>query len=489
MLNSFFLKIILNLALFCASLILLYFSFPSPLGSIPILAWVSLAPFLLLMSRIKSPWLKFLISWGFSQIFLMTLFGINPLNLHTSLYLPGNIWGTLFLLLAIPLAYGSIFFMVSLLPGKPLVQASIWTLGEIFLLEKLINYPLAIAITQFSHIYLIQMCSITGIYGLSFLIILANTALFDAFFLHKNNKIKYSVIAVIFFSVILGYGWHRINNTLPMDQASYRVALIQPNHSWMFGALAQQNQLIKEEYLSDYTSLTQKAITTYKPDLVVWPEGAVKTSYDPAFSTYLKKVGVDIIYGGFSFDSASSKPKNSVFLYSPKKNLSAVYSKEKLAPLFETPLYAAGENNAPFYLDDKKVAIGPLICFESLFPDLARKQVSMGANMLLSFSNDSFFKDSNLTKLHATYSIFRGVEFAKPVIFINNIGLSLACDHLGRVTLVSPLDKTSISCAAIYPNQGITFYHLFPHLLFIFSLTVVVIFWAKEVQRSREKAK
>ena len=426
---------IINLILFLLSLMLLYFSFPATHWSNYLLIWIAFVPLLFLLLKISNHKTRFLVSWFFFQLFFILLFRINPFNLETCFYQPGNLWGTLFLVLSIPLPYAIVIFVMTLFSRKPLLQTALFTLTEMIIFQHVLSYPMAAAVTQFNNLYLLQLCSITGIYGLSFLIIFFNTSLFASLFHRNKSSFLYLTVSLLLITIALGYGFLHINSSSDQTKKTYSLALIQPNHSWMFAIMAQQNQVIKDQYLNNYLKMTKQAIEEDQPNLVIWPEGAVKTTSASEIAKHFKEWHQDVIFGGFSIDHKTKKIQNSIYLYSADKDSLSLYSKEKLTPFFESGLFNPKKDNHPLLLNNKKLSIGPLVCFEALFSQIARKHVAQGANLLICHSDDSFFRGSNLVILHAVYMVFRAVEFSRPAVFTNNNGLSLVADHLGRFSL------------------------------------------------------
>jgi len=464
------------------SLVLLYFSFPTQYGGSYLFAWIAFIPILLMLDRIRKYSTKMIVCWALLQLFFMLLFWINPFNLDKSFYQPGNYFGTIYIVILIPLVYSVALFLISLLKGHPFVQASLWTLIESMLLQNIFSVPMSFAITQFNNFYLIQVCSIAGMYGITFLLILSNITIADLII--NRGKKEVVCIGICLFSLIVSfsYGYFRTSTLKYSDKNSYKLSLIQPNHNWQLGVMSQQNKIIRNEYEKDYIYITNKAVKKNSPDLIVWPEGALNIDASSAMNKYVRSMGRDIIYGGTTIDPVERKPKNSIFMISSKNHISSVYSKEKLAPFFETNMYKSEINNTPFYLPDRDISIGPLVCFETLFQGIVRKHVSMGANIIICLSNDSFFGGSNLIVLHAISSIFRAVEFARPVTFINNTGFSVVSDHLGKILLISAINKASISSISVNPYQCATFFYLYPNILVLACLLFVSTFAAKEVR-------
>jgi apolipoprotein N-acyltransferase len=81
--------------------------------------------------------------------------------------------------------------------------------------------------------------------------------------------------------------------------------------------------------------------------------------------------------------------------------------------------------------------LGVLICWENLFPKLARDEVKAGARILVNLVNDAWFGKTAASRQHNTASVLRAVENAVPVVVASNWGPSQIIDPRGRTVKVS----------------------------------------------------
>jgi apolipoprotein N-acyltransferase len=101
-------------------------------------------------------------------------------------------------------------------------------------------------------------------------------------------------------------------------------------------------------------------------------------------------------------------------------------------------------------------AAGPfscLVCFEAIFPDLARTDVRHGARWLVNVTNDEWFGNSAALYQHAAMAVFRAVECRVPLARCANTGLTLMCDACGRVVAQSPVFEPALLVAPL-PRPG-----------------------------------
>ena len=87
----------------------------------------------------------------------------------------------------------------------------------------------------------------------------------------------------------------------------------------------------------------------------------------------------------------------------------------------------------------QNAAIGVLICFESIFPEIARDWTARGANLLVNITNDGWYGRSSAPWQHLSMAVFRAVENRRSLVRSANTGVSAFIDPLGRITEESPL--------------------------------------------------
>lgn len=325
--------------------------------------------------------------------------------------------------------------------------------------------------SQSSSLPLIQIADITGVYGVSFIIVMMNIAIFLTLKgqQEKESVIELSiVIAIVVVFCCLAYGFIRINNIFTGDKIS--VGVVQGNipqdEKW--------DDKFRNRIMDRYETLTRK-LAGDKPDLIIWPEtsvpGFVESEAD--LLERMKKLVVEAkepILVGTLRDDRKLKDVyyNSASLFMPDGSISATYDKMHLVPFGEyIPLkevfsfvekisrarigdVSKGKENTVFSFvvkrsggdkdvlirSTKNVRFSCLICFEDMFPELARDFVARGASFLVNITNDAWYKKSPAAWQHAQGSIFRAVENRVPVVRATNTGVSCFIDPKGKVTSV-----------------------------------------------------
>jgi apolipoprotein N-acyltransferase len=125
-----------------------------------------------------------------------------------------------------------------------------------------------------------------------------------------------------------------------------------------------------------------------------------------------------------------------------------------------------GELIAIFTLPDES-RISPIICWENLFPELVRKAVLKGSEVIVHMSNDNWFGNTAASCQHNMASVIRAVENRTPVIISSNTGPSQIIDGNGRIIACAhELFSQAIIIGTVNKGEAIqtTFYTRFGDL-------------------------
>lgn len=334
-----------------------------------------------------------------------------------------------------------------------------------------------VATTQWNHPLLIQIASITGIYGVSFVIVFVNLSLAEIIQVLFNSY-KYQttfyrpavVYVAIFFVLINGFfGYYSVSsyakNYIP--GTSLKALLIQGDIPQIRFYSARQAL----EALDIYSKYSEEMLPA-KPDILIWPESAVpqpllgntylSLEYRSNISQIIEKYQVPILLGTIYYDSSIEnllseefKAYNSALYINKEDKIESVYSKMHLVPWGE---YTPGENifplsyfypwikqkfgmgrdltpgrtNTIFHLK-KGVRASVLICFEDAFSYVARKHVISGANLLITITNDAWFPNTNEPSQHLAEAVFRSVENRRTMIRSGNNSGTCVINPLGII--------------------------------------------------------
>ncbi|MCQ9207615.1 MAG: apolipoprotein N-acyltransferase [Omnitrophica bacterium] len=331
---------------------------------------------------------------------------------------------------------------------------AIWVILEFCRTLSPISLPSNIAISQYNNFVLIQMASITGIYGISFFIVLVNCLLFS---FTKTRKQKL-VTCALGFLLISSTLFHLPANATPsVKKNSLNVSIIQGGIPLSMYRSVNKNPLAKEIIRKTYFQLTDK-VKKKETDLIIWPEGVLGeyAMQDPALKKRLKSIPQrKAAFFVAGIPSMSDKEiHNSAYVFSPSGKVLGRYDKMHPIPFFED--YKPGKKSP--VIDTTLGKLGIAICFESTYPGMVRNLVKNGAEIILILTNDAGFGKSTLVNLHAREAIFRAVETRRYVVRAAQSGISMFIDPMGKVLSETKEFEKTILTGSIEPLSGHTFY-------------------------------
>lgn len=277
----------------------------------------------------------------------------------------------------------------------------------------------------------------------------------------------------------------------------------------------EQNQKWEAQYQQStveiYTSLTQKALQKHEgpSPLIVWPETAMPfyyqehILYNPVLRKFAAEHGITLLLGapGYrkNFQKRSFQIFNRAYLISPTGSDAGFYEKTHLVPFgeylppllafdFLKPLlqgvgdFTVGTSVEP--LQTGVLSLGMLICYESIFPELAQQRVRQGANVLLNISNDGWFGDSSAAEQHLQLAAMRSVEQGRWLLRGTNTGISGVFDHKGRLITKGGQFSAQTVPAFMQLRSQTTLYHaLAPWLPWLAIALLLVLFLPAHLRR------
>ena len=403
----------------------------------------------------------------------------------------------------------------------PILAACLWSGLEFIRTYALTGFGWGIlGYSQYNNLVFIQLADLTGVYGISFLIVLINCT-FALLWINFKQKVKTLYMIPVICTIVLTagcciYGGIRIQSigNQITEAEKTKTAIIQGNikQNLKWSAEFKQNTIEK------YIQLT-KSQTTHKPDLVVWPETALPFYYrfDRRLSAHvdscIKLSKTDFLIGSpaFEHDTKDIRYYNRAYMLDRTANITGTYDKHHLVPFgeyvpfgnyltFLGKLTAQAGNFSPgrqpfmplefnSHHLTAKGKTGVLICFEILFPAIASKFVKNGAHILTTITNDAWFGYSSAAMQHFSIAVFRAVENRRTVIRAANTGVSGFIDPVGTVIKATPL-FTDIAITHNVPVlTGISFYTKYGDLFAISSiLAICIVFMLKRFcKKTRRK--
>lgn len=359
-----------------------------------------------------------------------------------------------------------------------------------------------LAYSQHRVLPVTQIASVTGAWGVSFLVALWNAMLANLLAVGRARRaVPWAQFGsvLLFVFIVCAYGL---------------VALRSPDRSLMcFRAAAVQGN-INTDTIHDlayydkchatYRGLTRKAALA-GAKLIVWPETsepgypARDQFLEYALSELAEQANAYILVGAHDVDSMG-RCFNSGFLIAPGHGIVGQYSKVRLVPFGE---YVPARRYLPFLsyyrvtpvdmtpgsgfnlLDAGGLKIGLAICFESIFPYISRTLTRSGAEILCVITNDAWFLRTSAAEQHLSKSVFRAVENGRYLIRAATTGISCIIDPHGRVLASKGIFTRGIVLAEVTPLRQMTIYTRMGDWFVYLCLAVVVgtgilaIFWSR----------
>jgi len=466
-----------------------------PPGQSTVAAWFGFVP-LLLIARFTAPRRAF--AWGFAAgwiFWLVTLsWLLGMIAFNKGVTAVGVVLGWMILSAYCALYHGAFLLLASwafelsgLKPAAPDAPrpALITRLGfEVLIplmwvgLEYLRSTLLtgfswnALGISQFRNLAIIQVAEWGGVYAVSFVVMLVNTALALTVLqmadgLRQRGPVRRwhpeLMVGLLVCAVSMVAGLHMAQRLgrAAADAVPVRLAAVQLN-------IPQSGKWDENEGQAIYDRIEMLVgrVQVGRPDLVILPETAIPgwLTQEPRCYEWLASLaaqGAPILTGAMGVEGVPAAPRyfNSSFLMMPDGRLAGEYRKQHLvvfgeyvpldkifpslqglcplglsctpgteATVFRLPVAAA--SNSP-------VAFSTLICFEDAMPYLARRAVRAGARFLVNQTNDGWFEKSAAALQHLSHSVFRCVENRVPSVRCANMGISGFIDCTGMLDPVT----------------------------------------------------
>ena len=362
---------------------------------------------------------------------------------------------------------------------------------------------LVMAVTQGNATWLVQYADLFGEWGICSWVLLFNVVMYRILVTPgsaQRRVVRLAIAAAILLAFPAGYSALRLNSGGPAPW--YRVLLVQPNA----GSDKEPLRLVEDEVY-----LTDVAVSKAKPDLIVWPEGAVpfllerNLNVRRFLSGAVSDWGTPLVTGAADGRLSRStalglarftRATNAAFVMTPgapgqgaeQTRVALSHAKRRLVPFVETMPYSRvrwvsrlyqswGVHNiagwvpgSDFHVVDsiddagRRVRFANIICWEEFYPEDVVEFARRGAQFFAVPTSDAVFGGSPVTYQHATIARLRAIETRKPFVRSSSSGLTIALDAQGREIASAPAGREATVMAAIAPADGFTFYVLYPNL-------------------------
>jgi len=333
----------------------------------------------------------------------------------------------------------------------------------------LTGFPwLTLSASQWQRPSILQIAAYTGAWGISFVLVAVNVGF--AAYAHRlfregerglRKRSQEFFLALFLLLVCLSTLVSETHNRALYTEPLVRVSLMQPDIPQDAKWDASQAPAI----LQVLDTLTTAASASH-PDLILWPEAVMPLAVvgDPGARDWVerlsRRVDTPLFMGSIAEEAAGDGGtvfRNIALAVQPDTGLqSAYYSKRHLVPFGEyVPLrfllgwlrkfvpigddFTPGTAPSPIVLSagSHVFSVGPLICYEDVFPGLARDSAAFGADALVVLTNDAWYGEGGAAYQHAAHSVLRAVETRRPVLRVGNAGWSGWIDEFGQIRYVA----------------------------------------------------
>jgi len=456
-----------------------------PKADLMFFAWLGLIPLFFLLSD-KSPGRAFLLGWtGGAFFYGILLYWIPAVPAHYgNLPAVASVLVYLFLVLLLASSWAVFGLVFSLLERRIPLAAYygapfIWVGLEYVVTHLLTGFPWGLlGLSQTRDIALLQVSAVTGIYGVSFILVLFQ-ALFAAA-VKFQKRIPFAVGTIVLVLAHAG-GFAVLRQAAPTSE-SFPAAVIQGNVSsdiyW--------NEVGPEvvfKLFDDHLDLTRQAAEK-GARLVIWPEFTVPLCLgcgEPLYrnlagrlEAFVRETGTTLLVGTNEESGTAGSPQyfNTAVCLSPDGPTTR-YAKMHLVPFGEyTPYkkifgfinsvtHAIGEvtpGKEHVLHAFRGIPFGSPICYEVIFPDLVRRFTKKGAAFLVTITNDGWYGKSSAPYQHFANAVVRAVENRRFLLRAATTGISGIIDPYGRVLARSEIGVKTFLEETVTPRRPLTFY-------------------------------
>jgi apolipoprotein N-acyltransferase len=374
-----------------------------------------------------------------------------------------------------------------------------WVVLEFLRSYAMTGFPWSsLGYSQFKFLRIIQFADITGVHGVSFLVVAVNGALADIFITMNKRKamplfhlwptyVGAGLLCVAFASALV-YGNGRLREERP--GLGVKVSVVQGN----IRQDLKWDKSYQTKVIGIYKSLSYLA-NREQPSLIIWPETAVPFYYGldreltDEIVRFQRTLGTRLLFGAVTV-KGEKRLANSAVMLNPDGSESYSYDKIHLVPFGEyVPLgrllffvnrlaegigdYAPGKRYlraaTPFG------EFGTLICYEIIFPGLVRKFFKDGGDFIVTITNDAWFGRTPGPYQHFSFASLRAVENRKPVVRAANTGISGYVDSNGRIISSTSLFERTVLTEEIKTDSTRSFYSSYGDLFSYLCIVVTVI--------------
>ena len=376
------------------------------------------------------------------------------------------------------------------------MSAALWVVLEWLQSWIITGFPWElVGYSQYRQPYLSQFASVTGVYGLSFLILLVNATLAQVAL--APRLWRRLLIPAVVLCAVLYYGAIRLNNVSDSNRSSLVVGIVQGNFpqdiKWDRDRVVQT--------AARYSELTH-TLGGRQLDLVIYPETALPFRFHHAdyaplralIESTARTLDTPILFGSLDgvAKGASEALYNRAFLLNEDGKVVSFSDKVHLVPFgeyipfpqifqylegltAESGAFAHGVQRPAMEIPKSAERLGLFICYEAIFPEISRELVEKGATVLVNITNDAWFGLTAAPYQHLAMAAFRAIETGRSVVRVANTGISCLISPTGSISAATELFETKAFVVDAESRTETTIYvRLGDYLIWICALYLVV---------------
>jgi len=484
---------------------LLVFAFPG--ADLGFIAWAAFVPLLVALED-KTPAAGFRLGMASGFVFFAASLSwlVYTMNYYGGLPVPVAVALHILLSLYLALYFGTFGLLYALARRhtrlSPILFAPLfWVALELARNYVITGFPWnLLGYSQHGFLHAIQVADMSGVYGVSWLVMVSNAALAQLYLAVRKGApagrgwYAATAAAALVIVAAFSYGHYRLTHP-PQIEKSLKTALVQGN----IDQLMKWDDKFRMDVIRTYREMTM-TVSEASPDLVVWPETAVPFSLeDPAGMSILSDAAIDsganLMTGIASFRKVGDDyvGRNSAILVTKDGDYINRYDKlhlvpfgeyvplQKFLPFVRKMVYGIGDfvpGSGPVLMGTGDWRFGTAICYEVIFPELVRQFPYHGADFLVSVTNDAWFGKSSAPYQHFNMAVFRAVENRRSLIRAANTGISGVVLPDGSVAARTDIFKKAYIVHEIPLVGTMTFYtrhgDVFAYLCLIAAIAITI---------------
>ena len=322
----------------------------------------------------------------------------------------------------------------------------IWTSLEFVRSIGVFGFPWGLlGATQHAYPSVIQIARLSGVFGVSFVVALANAVAAASISSRRRTSVIVPALVVV---AVVGWG---VGEARVRPSGALTVSAIQPNVSprTKFDPLyVDQNMRVLRQLVRD--------VGHTGAELIVFPETALPLNLFGAGGV-LTEVGqwAHQARATLVASSLENMVSNIAVTVAPSGQAVSRYDKVRLVPFAEAGI-RPGTRHDPLWTPVGR--LGVAICFESIFPEVARELTRNGAEILAVITNDGYFDGTGGAAQHAAHAPLRAVETGRWVIHAANTGITMLIDPTGGVQAMVPARQEAAIVGRVALSRSLTFY-------------------------------